>query len=75
MSERGVDDVDYAMAVVGDESYEWVKQRPEFLRFAEQGARGADSIEIGRGRVRPSDFWPTVPTGGHGRRCVAPLLT
>lgn len=52
----GLIDVDYTMLLVGDKAYEWVEQRPEFLRLVEQDARGADSIEIRRGRVRPTDF-------------------
>lgn len=52
----GLIEVDYGRSLVDESQYAYVEERPEFKRLAAQDSRGKDSLSVGRGIIRATDF-------------------
>ena len=52
----GLVEVDYSRHLVAEQSYSWVDDRPEFTRLVNSDDRGQDSVNVGRGILRTTDF-------------------
>lgn len=52
----GLVGVDYTRSLVAEQGYAWVEDRPEFIRLAAEDSRGAESVNISRGILYPTDF-------------------
>lgn len=53
----GIVDIDYSVHMVAANAYDWVVDRPEYLRHKKALAPdGSETIEIGKGILRPTDF-------------------
>ncbi len=52
----GLIEVDYTRSLVDIEEYAYVEERPEYKRLADKDPRGKDSLNVGRGIVRATDF-------------------
>ncbi len=65
----GLIDVDYGAHLTADGMYDFVRERPEYMRLVAMDERGEGAIDVDQGLLRPTDFGrrfraavsPTVP--------------
>jgi Abortive infection alpha len=52
----GLISVEYSRSLVEKQRYDWIDTHPRFVQLAAEDPRGEESLNIGRGTLRPTDF-------------------